>query len=216
MARAEVLRGAPCRTPRLAGALTLQFQYGYADPEPTLGQAEAAARRALELDPELAEAHGAFMLLHDTRRDGPAIIRTLQRALDLRPGYADAHDWLSWEYALLGRRESALEYALRAVQLHPLSPEAVSNLSLARLINGDSEGAIEEARKQRRLEPRFDTGPFYEALALFELGRYTESIRTLANLDVAWAGAGAPTTVALAHAADGDAEHARAAMDRPL
>lgn len=198
----------------LAMALIQLHNYGFVATDTDLGEAGAAARRALELDPLRAEAYGALALLQDARREAPAALQSLRRAIELQPSYADAYNWISWESALLGRKEEALESARRAVRLDPLSPEAATNLALGLLATGRYEEAIREARHAADLEPAFTTGPFYEALALYELGRFEEAVALLDGLAVEWAGSGPPVTLALAHAAAGRPAPARAALER--
>lgn len=189
-----------------ADALTLLHEYGYEPAERVLPRAEKAARRALELDPGLAEAHASMGLLLEARRDGARAIEALERAVALQPGYAEAHNWLSWTHQLLGRSEQAHESARRAVALNPLSTEAVSNLAISSLMNRDPDAALLEARRARDLQPTWTTPPFYEALALFDLERYAEAGEALHELHVSWAGNGAEVTAALVACRAGDSE----------
>lgn len=179
-----------------------------------LSRAGHAARRALELDSTLAEAHASLGLLHSVRREGPDAIRQLRWATELRPSYAEANNWLSWVQQLLGHRKEALESAKRAVELNPLSPEAVSNLSLSYLANGESEQALAEARRVRELQSDWATGALYEGLTLYNLGRLTEAKSVLRDLSVPWAGSGPLATLALAHVASGDSAAAREILAR--
>ncbi len=198
----------------LADALALLAGYGHADPDRVLPRAGDAARRALELWPDLAEAHASLGLLHITRHEGPAAIQELERAVELRPSYAEAHNWLSYLHQLLGRPNDALESAKRAVELNPLSPEAVSNLSLSYIANGEYEKALIEARRVRELHSDWATGLLYEGLALYHLGRFTEAQSVLRNLSVPWAGLGPRATLALALVASGDSSGARELLAR--
>ena len=194
----------------LADAFTLLYEYGYEDGNNVLPRAGAATSRALELNPRLAEAHATLGLLHEARhREGPAAIRELERAVELSPSYSEAHNWLSWVHLLLGHPKEALERGKRAVELNPLSSEAVSNLSLSYLSNGEWRKALVEARHVGRLQPDWTTGPFYEGLAQYHLGRYTEAKSALGNLSVPWAGEGPLVTLALAHVATEDNASAR-------
>ena len=193
----------------LADALSLLYDYGYADSASVLPRAEDAVQRALELNPESAEAHASLGLLHSERHEGPAAIRELTRAVELRPSYTEAHNWLSWVHMLLGNRIEALESAKRAVELDPLSPEAVSNLSLSHLANSDYEKALAEARRVDEIQTSWGTGRFYEGLSLYHLGRFAEATSVLENLAVPWAGSGPLATLALAHVASGDTDGAR-------
>lgn len=192
-----------------ADALTLLYSYRYAEADSVLPRAERAVRRALELDSGLAQAHASLGLLHATYHRGPAGIQALERAVALQPSYAEAHNWVSYGRLLLGEPARALESARRAVELDPLSPEAVSNLSLSYLANGEPELALVEARHTRALEPGWTTGALYEALALYQLGRYGEGKRLLEGLSVEWAGEGPRATLAVMHVATGDSAAAR-------
>jgi len=193
----------------IADSLTLLHEYGFEPADRVLPRAEEAARHALELDPDLAEAHASMGLMFEARREGARAIQALERALELQPGYAEAHNWLSWTSQLLGRPGQALENARRAVALNPLSPEAVSNLAVSTLINGDPQSAVFEARRARELQPTWTTPPFYEALALFDAERFPEAGDVVRDLHVSWADDGAEVTAALVHCMTGDTDLAR-------
>jgi TolB-like protein/Flp pilus assembly protein TadD len=81
----------------------------------------AAARRALSLDPQLAEGHASlgYACFHDC--SWPEAEHALARALALRPGYAEAHAWSAHLHCARGRHEEAEAAARRAVALEPLS-----------------------------------------------------------------------------------------------
>lgn len=198
----------------LADALILLFEYGHAEGEAVLEEAEEAARTALELEPRMAEAHASLGLLHEARRQGPAAVRTLERAVELRPGYAEAHNWLSWVHLLLGNGAQALESAEVAVELNPLSAEAVSNLVWGLLARGDAAGALRESRRIREVEPALSWGPFVVGMALYHVGRFEEAAAVLREVSVPWAAAEPALTRALALAASGAESEARALLAR--
>ncbi|MDX1645402.1 MAG: protein kinase, partial [Thermoanaerobaculia bacterium] len=114
----------------LGEALAIAVWYRYLEADDRLERAEKAARRAVELDPESAEAHCALATCFGAVRNGPAAMRELETAVELQPSYWDAHNRLSYLNHLHGNARQALEGAERSVELNPLSPEAVSNLSL--------------------------------------------------------------------------------------
>jgi class 3 adenylate cyclase/TolB-like protein/Flp pilus assembly protein TadD len=201
----------------LADSLALMEDYQYGDSEVLLARAEEALRRARELAPDSAEVHTSLGLLYTSRQDAPRVIAEYERAIQLQPGYADAHNWHSWMSLLVGRAEVALESAKRAVELNPLSAEAVSNLALSHMVTGNPEKALVEARRVGELSPSYTTADFYEALALYELGRYEEvrsvltplSVSIAGKVTVPWAGLGPDVTLAIAHVAAGDSAGAR-------
>ena len=84
--------------------------------------AKAAALRALELQPDLAEAHaslGLISLRYDW--DWEQAQRELRRAAELNPNYAPAHHWYAVYLASQGRHEESVEMSRLALLLDPLS-----------------------------------------------------------------------------------------------
>jgi tetratricopeptide (TPR) repeat protein len=167
-------------------------------------RAKEAAEQALELDPGLAAVHASLGLCHRLDQNSPAAIRELERAIELQPSYAEAHNWLSYFCFVVGRTEEALVHAERAVKLNPLSPEAVSHLALRYLIRGDHQQALAEARRALELSPEWSTGTLYQALVLYEMGRFDAVRALLEGIHVEWTGLGAEATLALAQIAAGD------------
>lgn len=196
----------------LADALTLLTDYGHEEPQGVVPEAEAAAARALDLDPDLAEAHASLGLIASVRRNGPESIRRLERAVELRPAYAEACNWLSWVSALLGRPQNALAWGERAVGLDPLSPEPTVNLAIGCLMTGDLRRALREARRATELQPDWASGPFIEAHVLYRMGRLNEAVQVLEGLTVDWTGVGAEATLAVIHAEMGRKDRAAALL----
>jgi TolB-like protein len=197
----------------VADAIGLLHAYGYRDAEQAMPAAEAAVRRALELDDQSAEAHASLGRLRGQRQKALAAERALRRAIELKPNYAEAHNWRSVGYQVMGCPVPALESAQRAVELNPLSPEAVYNLAISSLISGDPQKALHEARRERALASSHGSGAFCEGLVLFELNRFEEAVSVLRDLSIPWAGSGPRATLALAHVALGDATEARRLLD---
>lgn len=137
---------------------------------------EEAAERALELDPELAEARlsHAIVLSSSIVRDAPAALGELERAVALQPSLAAAHIWMSWLHLLVGRPVDALVPAERAVELDPLSPPARVFLAEAYLANGRVGEALDEAVHGREIQPDHPMSHFMEALVLHHLGRHDD------------------------------------------
>jgi tetratricopeptide (TPR) repeat protein len=84
--------------------------------------ARAAAKKAIELDPNLAEAHTslAFVLQYDDW-DWPAAERAFQRGIELAPEYATGHQWYAEYLNAMGRFDEALVEARAAEELDALS-----------------------------------------------------------------------------------------------
>ncbi len=104
---------------------------GILDPKEFTPKAEAAARRALELDENLAEAHVALGLLKLNGWDWAAAEREYRRALELNPNYAKARRGYAFYLSLVGRHEQAVAEAERAKDMNPLAPAVNTNIGYA-------------------------------------------------------------------------------------
>ena len=82
----------------------------------------AAAKKALELDPSLADAHYALANLETYAWNWADAERGYTRAIELNPNLALAHRWYANFLVLKGRHEEALAEIRRARELDPLSP----------------------------------------------------------------------------------------------
>ena len=149
--------------------------WGYAGFD-TLGVSpEEAAQRALELDPDLAEAHASMGLVHHRQRNGPAALRELQQAVQLKPSYAEAQNWLGRTCLVLGRPEKARRHLELARELNPRHLLARHFLYDTYIVSGKAEKTLEEVREQVRQYPEFPGARHAETRALYALGRYEEA-----------------------------------------
>lgn len=96
-------------------------------------RAETAARHALSLDPELAEAHASLGLIHGFHYRLDEGVRELERAVALNPAYAPARHWRSLQLSELGRHDEAVAEARVARDLDPLSVAIRTDLGYALL-----------------------------------------------------------------------------------
>jgi serine/threonine-protein kinase len=123
-------------------------------PREVMPPAEEAARKAVEIDDELAEAHASLGLVEMAYDwDRPAAEREYRRAIALKPGYASVHQWYGWHLALLGRTGESIAEMKRAQQLDPLSGEISSYVGLSLYWARDYPKAIEQLRKSLELDP---------------------------------------------------------------
>ncbi|PYR24031.1 MAG: hypothetical protein DMF98_16820, partial [Acidobacteria bacterium] len=96
---------APAYAALAEGHIWLYSGLGILPATDTVPQARSAVKKALELDPTLADAHKVRALIamnHDWDRQGAE--EALTRALQLGPGSAAGHLWNAWRLALLERR----------------------------------------------------------------------------------------------------------------
>jgi non-specific serine/threonine protein kinase len=107
----------------LAYSLTMMGFYGFLPSEESFPKAKAAAQKAIQLDPGLAEPYVALSIhMMQAERDVAEAIRTAQKAVALNPDLAIAHHALAVAYNTARRSEEALAEVRRAAALDPLTP----------------------------------------------------------------------------------------------
>lgn len=171
----------------LSDALVLLGDYHHEEPDVVRDRGERAARRALALDPALAEAHASLGNFLSWQRRLSEAIEAHRHAAELRPGYAHAHQWLCWVSLLAGHPEVARRAGARATVLDPFEPEAGINLAAAHLGVGDASAALAETKRVLALYPAFQYGRFVEGLAHWSLGHWTAGSGIMDSLTDAWA-----------------------------
>jgi serine/threonine protein kinase len=148
--------------------------YGYMDPRHGFARARAAATRALELDPELAEAHVTVAIEQlFAGWNWTAAGQELQHALARNPRLAIAHTMHALLLVSAGRFEESLAAARTGRDLDPLSVMANMGVAWSRHFSGDHEQAARAAQRARELAPAVDEAgniilASYEALGRFE------------------------------------------------
>jgi TolB-like protein/Tfp pilus assembly protein PilF len=136
----------------LADAYTLASigYYGEIPREESIANALPAATKALELAPELAEAHASLGLIRHNQGDFVLAESALERAIDLNPNYTMAHVWRGLVQTSQGRYREAAAHMLDAFRLDPLSPIINANVGFDALRFGDATEA--EARFETAIE----------------------------------------------------------------
>lgn len=184
----------------LADAYAVQGFYDYRPPDDAFPRAEAAARRALELDPSLAHAHATLayvsLYYHWNWQDAE---RAFERAIRLDPGYSTAHQWHANFLTAMGRFDEAEAAMRRAMELDPLSLIANGALGWVYYHAGDFARAIEQCHRTLELDPEFKLAWFWSGLAHEGLGRHDDAV-TFLEKALALSPESAITVAALAHA----------------
>ena len=140
----------------LADSYMLIPEYGGGSAREFYPKAEAAARKALELDDALAEAHTSLGEVSAYQWKWNEAEKEFLRAIELNPNYATAHQWYS-ETPLLatGRFEEANREMKRALELDPLSLIINASLGVDYQIERRYDEAIEQLRKTIEMDPTF-------------------------------------------------------------
>jgi len=135
------------------------------------GKAKEFATRALEIDPELAEAHTtlAYTTLHHDW-NAPQSEASFLRALALNPNLASAHHWYSHCLAATGRFEQSLEESRVAQALDPLNPLMTAHLAWHYHMAGAPEHVLEQAERTIRIDSQFHFGHYFAGWGAEALG----------------------------------------------
>jgi tetratricopeptide (TPR) repeat protein len=140
----------------LADAYCVLPSFG-GSPSESLPKSNAAARKALELDPTLARPHAVLGSNEsDVDWDFVAGEAEFKKAFELDPEDATAHQWYAEHLAYIGGREQeALAEANRAHQLDPVSPIISETVGLVHKHARHYDEAISIFKKVANEEPTF-------------------------------------------------------------
>ena len=160
----------------MADSYLLLPNYGSASSQEALPPARTAAKKALELDDSLAEAHASLGLLATIELNLESALSELQRAVQLKPNYATAHHWLALAYMTLGRFDPAIAEGKRAIELDPLSLIINADVSWLYMCAHRYDDAEAQARRALEIDPRFFLTHYYLGAVLQLKGRLNDAI----------------------------------------
>lgn len=176
------------------------------------------AKKALELDPNLASAHvtmGDTDLLMDW--DWPAARVEYDRALEINPNLPEAHLGYEIYFATLGRHDEAIAQARQAFRTDPLAVETRMWTLWVNYFSGHLQETVEEARRTSELEPQAALPYALLALADADLGRQDEAVQAAQNaLRLGGDSGSVIATAASALARAGQTTLARQALNQAL
>jgi TolB-like protein len=136
-------------------ALLGSAPYTTLPPNEAFPKAEANARKALELDGGLAEAHVSLAysaLVYDW--DYPEAEKEFKRAIELRPGYATAHQYYAYYLTSMGDLSQAIAERKLAVSIEPRSPLLNTALGEEYLHARQFKASIEPDQEALALDPK--------------------------------------------------------------
>ena len=143
-------------------------------PEAVMPKAEAAARKALELDDLSAEAHlsmAAVQLFY--RWNWAAAERESARAVELNPNFFEGHNLRSYTLRPLNRMDEALQEQRKATELNPFASADQLGWALIRMRQFDA--ALNEARTRSDVQPNNPDLHYLLAYTYFYKGMEKES-----------------------------------------
>src|SRR5437660_1268062 len=197
----------------LADAHAVLPYYSASPPKNDAQKALTAARKAVELDASLAEAHTSLANALVLNLQFSASVPEFQRAIELNPNYATAHHRYGDLLQNDGRFGEAVAELRRAQELDPLSLIINSVLGSTLTVADRDDEAIEQLRKTIEMDPTFDLTYWFLGQAYEDKGRLAEAIAqyekaTQLNPDPA-----VLASLARAYALVGSKENARKILD---
>jgi TolB-like protein/DNA-binding winged helix-turn-helix (wHTH) protein/Tfp pilus assembly protein PilF len=163
----------------LAEAYMHMSNYHYLAPAESIPKAENAAARALELDPDLAQAHATLGVIRFYNLEREGIAPELEKAISLNQGYADGIHWYALYLASKGRKEESLAEIRRARSVDPKSAIINSNVAWCYYLAGDYRQAVQAAKDALQVDPKFGIARGYLGQAFLEDGDYPSAIESL-------------------------------------
>lgn len=154
--------------------------YAILPPKEAFPAAKEAAKRALEMDDGLAEAHaslGFIYFYYDW--NAPDAVKEFQRALTENPNYAMAHSWYGENLAAMGRFQEAAAEAQRGLEDDPLSLIIGSNAGWTLSLAGRGDEAVEIMKKAIDIDPGFPRTHFRLGRAYEQKKSYDAAISEL-------------------------------------
>ena len=194
----------------LADSYLVLGGHGLMRPSEAYPNAEKAAKKALEIDETLGEAHAALgFALSCYDRDWRAAERELRRAIKLNPNYATAHFFYADHLENIGQAEHAIAECQRSRDLDPMS--LVANAGLGRMLRDGRrfDEAIQQCRKTIELEPNFAHGHWCLGLAYLSKARHHDAIQEFQKARALGEGPGVLWSLGYAYATAGRKSEAR-------
>jgi len=195
----------------LADSLTLLSFYEIVSPSEAMPSARRAAQKAIDLDPNLAEAHASLadVLLHFDR-DWQAADHEYRRSIQCNPDYALGYHWYANLLAARGQHEAAHIAIMHALEIDPVSIITLVWAGVTSHLAHQFDEAIGYYRSALELDPDFVWAHMYMAQALEQKGNFKEAIKEFeTTIRLAGGNNCVKAMKAHAHAVAGDKSSAR-------
>jgi len=197
----------------LADALAVLGIFGVRAPQDVYPKALAASERALELDPELAEAHATRGHIRlSFRHDWQGALEDYDEALRHDPRYSTAHMWRGFWFLFVGRNDVGLEELAAARDLEPDQLILAINYARGLYWSGRHDDAQGQLARVLEIAPENGTARALLVGVLTQRGRFEEALELLGNGIQSAPGSRSLKGIALAQS--GRTEEARAELRR--
>ena len=159
-----------------------EVRWGWSsDPDQSLRMQSDMVRKALELDPDLVEAHAAVAYFHLLRREHDEATALAERLAPLGPSNAETHHMAAMIFNYSGLPEQGMSLAKQAIRLSPMAyGNYLTELGHSHCLLGQYDEAIAVLRPVLADLPFWRTTRALLVLALYESSRLGDA-RTEAN-----------------------------------
>ena len=143
------------------------------------------ARKALELDDRLPQAHAALgVAIFSSTFDQQTAEDEFKRALELDPHYATAHHWYGDFLSVIGRNDEYVEQEKEALQSDPLSLQINVTYASALIMTERYDEALEQLRKTKEMDPNYCAAYIQTAQVYRSTHKFKEAVEELQKPEV--------------------------------
>ena len=161
----------------VADVQTFLWCYGFELHADVMPQCETAARRSLELDPNLAAAHTALGIVLLGQRDWDAAERELRLATELDPGRAISLHWYALYLAAMNRHDEAEKYSKESAELDPSLGMTIARSSIL-YFKRDWQGMIDVLKPTIEQDAEYEAAYDWLGMAYVQQERFDKAIPT--------------------------------------
>jgi DNA-binding winged helix-turn-helix (wHTH) protein/tetratricopeptide (TPR) repeat protein len=162
---------------RVGTMYSLLGVFGVRAPHEVFPHARSAVMKAIEVDPDLAEAHaelGHIYTVYDL--DWRRAIAAYRRALEIDPRCVYALHCMGLQLIGYGALDEALHYLQAAQSLEPLAGNLNANIGMIHYFAGRYETAVAQLEATLELDETFDHARGFLGRALLRLGEHDRAI----------------------------------------
>jgi len=163
----------------LAEGLILLTWFNVFSPSEGIEQAKRAARKAVEIDPGVADGYTVLGFVSACDRDWATAESVFRHAIQLNPGNSLAHSWYALCLTGVGRSDEAIASIREAQQIDPLSLAFHHHAAWVHYHARRYDEAIAYCREALEMEPNFPLCAIWLGLAYTEKGMHVEAVTAL-------------------------------------
>jgi serine/threonine protein kinase len=161
----------------LADSYTVLATWNILPSSEAFPKSKAAARKALELDKTLCEAHASLGFVRSVFDwEWARAEKDFKRAIKLNPDYATSYEWYGLYLSYMGRHEEAIAAAKRAQDLDPLTLIITTVVGVVLHYAHQYERAIEEYEKVIEMDPTFLPAHCFRGATYTYLGMHEKAL----------------------------------------